>query len=185
MNLTAKYFQISGLAMLTLPEVGAAHPWHWPNETVGFLNGLIHPLESSDHILTMLAVGLWLSRYSKLGCQFMTALFVALMLLGGSLGFLAVEIIHAETTMNLSVLVLGLLLALGRKLALPVGLIVLGNVAVFQGYVHAFDMWLDIDAVAYTGGFALTTVLLLAIGIAVSGLFARLKVRYSLVRSAA
>ncbi|CAD6880978.1 HupE-UreJ family metal transporter [Methylomonas albis] len=177
---TAKYFQISGLTLLALPQVGNAHPWHWPDETVGFLNGLIHPLESSDHILTMLAVGLWLARYSRLGSCFMAMFFVALMLLGGSLGFVSIEIIHAEIAMYLSVLVLSVMLVLERKVSLPVGVILVGSVAVFHGYEHAYDMWLDIDAIAYTAGFALATVSLLAIGIATSWLFVSLKDKYSL-----
>ncbi|OAI07263.1 HupE/UreJ family protein [Methylomonas methanica] len=180
MNSKARYFQILGLAAFLLPLYVNAHPLHGATGDVGFLSGIIHPLESFDHVLTMLAMGLWLSRSAKQTIYFMPWVFVALMLIGSSLIFMPVEIVHAENIMNLSVLLLGLMLAFRFKASLLIEALIVGNVMVFHGYVHAYDIWLDVDAFAYTVGFSVATVMLMATGIAANQLFNRLEDKYSL-----
>lgn len=180
MNSKARFFQILGLAALVQPIGVNAHPLHWSTDEVGFLSGMIHPLESFDHILTMLAIGLCLSRSAKQAVYFLPVVVVALMLCGGSLIFMPVEIVYAENIMNLSVLLLGLMLAFRFKASLLLEAFIVSNVMVFHGYVHADDIWLDVDAVAYTVGFSVTTALLITIGIAINWLFSCLEDKYSL-----
>ncbi|MBD9363737.1 HupE/UreJ family protein [Methylomonas fluvii] len=167
MNSKARYFQIFGLAAFLLPLSVDAHPLHIGAAEVGFLSGIIHPLESFDHILTMLAVGLWLSRSAKQTIYLMPWAFVVLMLIGGGLIFMPVDLVHAEIIMNLSVLLLSLMLAFRFKASLLIEAIIGGNIMLFHGYVHAYDIWLDEDALAYTAGFAMMTAMLMATGIVV------------------
>jgi len=157
------------VVMLASVSAVQAHPLHWAEESVGFGSGLLHPFSSSDHILTMLAVGMWICRTGS-GKSFVwqVLLFLCMLLLGGGLTLIPLQIAHAETLMYASVLVLGLLLVSGRKLHWVFSLLLIAAVAVFHGYVHALAIWLDVEALGYTAGFALATSSLLAIGVAVN-----------------
>jgi urease accessory protein len=176
----ARFFQILTLAALAQPWVADAHPFHWASESVGFLGGMIHPITSSEHVLTMLAIGLWTIQTGRRSAYYMPFVFVVLMLIGGGFTLIPIEIAYAENIMNLSILMLSLMLVLGFKVSSLVGVLVIGNVALFHGYVHAYDLLLDVGAVAYTAGFVLATVTLIATGIATRVLLNRLVIKYSL-----
>ncbi|TPQ29457.1 HupE/UreJ family protein [Methylomonas koyamae] len=144
-----------------------AHPFHEAGEAIGFGSGLLHPFSSSDHILMMLFVGLWICRSGHGRAVVSLALtFLALLLLGGAMALVPLEIAHPETLMYAGILVLGLLLASGRQLHWALSLSVIAGVAVCHGYAHAYDIWLDSDALGYTAGFTLATLSQLALGVA-------------------
>lgn len=167
MKSKTRYFQMLSLAVLAQPIVAAAHPMHWASESIGFFSGLSHPLTGSDHIITMLAVGFWLSQTSRHTTKILPFVFMALMLIGCGLSIIPIEIAHAENIMNLSALFLGLMLATGYKASSLTATLIVGNLALFHGYVHAYDIWLDVDGLSYTVGFSLTTLALIAMGIAI------------------
>lgn len=174
MKSKARYFQMFSLVAMMHPLAAEAHPLHWPSESIGFLSGLIHPLSASDHIITMLMVGFWISQANnRRASKLMVLTFVSLMLVGGGLTLMPVEIANAENIMNLSALLLGLMLASGYKVSSLVTALIAGNLALFHGYVHAYDIWLDSDAFAYTAGFALATVALILMGIYINALINR------------
>lgn len=176
MKSKARYFQKFSLAGLALaqPIVAAAHPMHWTSESIGFLSGFIHPITSSDHIFTMLAVGLLVSKVSKKAICLMFLVFVTLMLIGGVLTLIPVEIDYAENVMHLSALLLGLTIISGYKVSSLIAMPLVANFALFHGYVHAYDIWLDADAFGYTVGFALATATLILVGIGIRSLIDRL-----------
>ena len=178
----AIFFRILSWLVLVQPMLAEAHPLHWATESIGFFGGLIHPITSIEHVFTMLAVGLWMSPGSRQTIYFMPVMFVTLMLVGGSLTLIPLEIAHAEMLMNLSVLILGLMLVLGGKATSPLSALAVANVAVFHGYLHAYDMLLDVDAIAYTVGFALATLVLIAAGMATRCVFNRFELKYSVER---
>lgn len=159
----------------------AAEAHSLAGEATGFLSGLIHPLTSIDHALALLAVGLWAARIGGRTLYFIPIAFVTLMLAGGSLRLLPVEIAYVENAMTLSVLVLGLMLVSAFKVSSPVGVIIVGCFALFHGYAHAEDMLLDTDASSYTAGFSLATAFLNTAGIA-TGLLLKRWPRYNLDR---
>lgn len=156
------------------PIVAEAHPLHWTSESIGFLSGLIHPLSSPDHIFIMLIVGFWISQASRLTTKIISLVFVALMLIGGGLTLIPVEIVNAEHVMNVLALTLGLMLASGYKVSSMIATFIVGNLALFHGYAHAYDIWLDRNAFSYTAGFALATVALIAVGICIRSLIDRI-----------
>lgn len=170
----AKYFQGLIWTALALPMAAEAHPWHWAGESIGFLNGLIHPIISRDHILTMLAVGLWMPRVGGRAIYMLPFVFVALMLIGGGMTLVPIEIAHAEDGMNLSVLILALMLILGNRISKSMGAATVGIMAVFHGYVHADDLLVDVGAIDYIVGFAVATMALAMTGMAAAALFNRL-----------
>lgn len=159
-----RYFLVGLLAPMSAAQ---AHPFHWPGETLGFGNGLLHSFASADHLLAMLAVGMWLCRaVNTSSVSWLALMFLALFLVGGGLTLIPLEIAHAETLMYAGLLVLGLLLASGCKLRWFNALPLLGSVAVLLGYVHAYDIWLDAGALGYTAGVAVATSVQLAVGVA-------------------
>lgn len=175
-----RYSRMLALFAIAHPLVANAHPFHWEFESIGFASGLIHPLLSSDHILTMLAVGMCLFRCGRRFACVMSWAFVVLMLIGGGLTLIPVDIAQAETQMYLAVLMLGLMLVSGFRLAAPVVAVLVADVAVFHGYLHAYDMLLDVDAFAFTAGFSVATLVLIALGIAMAWLFKRFEPKFSL-----
>lgn len=114
--MTPRSLQLAlGLLLLTVSTGAAAHPDH---ETAGFLSALLHPLTGLDHLLAMIAVGLWAGlRASTGGARLKSLLvlpggFVAGSALGTLLGFAGLFGPSVELTLAASLLPLGLLLAL-------------------------------------------------------------------------
>ncbi|WP_197471854.1 MULTISPECIES: HupE/UreJ family protein [Methylomonas] len=182
MNGRADFLQRTIPVLLLQPLVVEAHPFHWGAESVGFVGGLLHPLTGTDHLLTMLAVGLWISQTPGVWSRLLPLGFVAAMAVGCGLTLIPVEIPFAEAVMVASISILGLLLVLGARVPVGVGLLSVELVAVLHGYLHAYDMWLDADAVAYSGGFALATLILLVVGVATGHCFGHLVRKYRQAR---
>lgn len=165
------------LALLMLPLVTEAHPFNLATESESLAGGVTHPLSSSDHIVTMLAIGLWVSQAGRRWVFVLPLVFVSLMLTGGMLPLLAIEIPFAKYGMYFSVLALGLLLANAYKTSIITGGLIVAAVALFHGYVHVYDMMLDVADSGYMTGFAVTTLLLI-----VAGILSRYLVNYILSR---
>lgn len=152
-------------AVLLFPWGVEAHPFRWAGESIGFLDGLSHPLTSFEHLLTMVAVGIWIVRAGRRAAYAMPVLFITFMLAGVGLTMVPIEVAHAETVMSLSLVLLVILLAVGSKFPVYLAMLLVANLAVFHGYQHAYDIWLDAGAMAYSGGFALATLCLIVTGI--------------------
>lgn len=185
MNGKVGFLQRTISVLLMQPLVVEAHPFHWAAESLGFVGGLLHPVTGADHLLTMLAVGLWIAQTPGLWRGLLPLGFVAAMAIGCGLTLISVEIPGAEAVMMVAISMLGLSLVLGAKVRLGVGLFSIELVAVLHGYLHAYDMWLDADAGAYSAGFALATLILLVAGVVAGRLFGRLAQKYWPARLAA
>lgn len=172
-------FQIVSLAAMLQPSASEAHPFHWSSESVGFLSGLVHPWSGSDHIIAMLIVGFWIPQANRSATMILSLVFALLLLIGGGLTLVPVEIPYADNLTNLSALVLGLMLVGGYKASPVVMAVIVGNLAFFQGYVNAYDIWLDSDAFSYTAGFTLATLVLISIGMLLRTLIARMAQKHA------
>src|SRR5262249_29766957 len=128
--------------------------------------GLAHPIHGLDHILAMVAVGLWAVQLGGRARWLVPASFVSVMALGGVLGMAGVAMPFAEQGIFASVLILGVLIAAAvrRPLAASMGLV--GLFALCHGHAHGMEMPGTSAALAYGAGFVLATVLLHATGIA-------------------
>jgi urease accessory protein len=125
---------------------------------------LVHPFTGLDHLLAMLAVGLWAAQLGGRWTWAVPAAFVASMALGGALGFAGVTLPFVEPLIAASVLVLGLLIALQVRLPHS-GLALAGAFAIFHGIAHAAEMPGDAARIVHVGGFVLATALLHAMGV--------------------
>jgi urease accessory protein len=155
-------FPVIALCLLT----GTASAHTGEHTITGFSSGLAHPLLGLDHLLAMIAVGLWAAQLGGRALWAVPAAFVGAMVLGGTLVWSGLALPHVETGIALSVLVLGLLVATRRQWAVPAGMAVAAGFALFHGYAHGLDMPQAASPVLYGLGFVLATVFLHGAGIA-------------------
>lgn len=150
---------------LLLPGPAYAHTG--TGLTGGFLAGFMHPLSGPDHLLAMVAVGLW---GAILGRPLMVALpvvFPTVMAIGGVLGMLAIPVPPVETGIALSVLVLGGAIALVWRAPVAAAVVLVAAFAIFHGYAHGQELPEAADPLGYSVGFVLVTGLLHVGGIVV------------------
>jgi len=149
-------------ALLGASGFAGAHPYHVPGE--GFAAGLAHPFLGLDHLLAMLAVGLWAAQLGGRWLWGIPLAFVAAMLVGGALGFSGIALPLTEPLVATSVLILGLLIA--RRVRLQwAGLLLASGFALFHGLAHAAALPSGAGALAYAAGFAAATAVVHATGI--------------------
>jgi urease accessory protein len=150
-------------ALLLVPTLAQAHPGH---DVTGFSHGFAHPLGGLDHLLAMLAVGLWAAQMGGRARWAVPATFVTVMSLGGMLGMMGLHLPMVESGIAASVLVLGLLIALSARLPLAAAMPLVGLFALFHGYAHGAEMPASVSGFEYAAGFVLATAGLHAAGIA-------------------
>jgi len=131
----------------------------------GFWSGVGHPISGADHMLAMVAVGLWAAQIGGRAVWAVPGSFVTLMLIGGVLGMSGMPLPYVEQGILVSVLVMGMLIAFALRLPIAISMIIAGIFAVFHGHAHGAEMPSAMSALSYSAGFALATALLHAAGI--------------------
>jgi urease accessory protein len=158
-------------ALALVPTAASAHPGL--SHTHDFIHGFAHPLGGIDHVLAMIAVGLFAVQLGGRALWFVPAAFVMTMAAAGAAGMAGLALPHVELGIALSVLVLGAVIAL--RVGMPVGaaMAMVALFAVFHGYAHGIEMTAGegATAVLYGAGFVAATALLHGAGIA-AGLLA-------------
>lgn len=173
---------LSGGVLLLVPVLAAAHAESGAWGSGGFLTGLMHPVTGLDHVVAMVAVGLW---GAQLGAPALWALPVAfplIMALGGAAGAAGLPLPGVETGIAASGLVLGLAVLLNVRVPLWAALIPVSVFAIFHGHAHGTEMPEYSAPLLYAAGFVLTTGMLHLCGIAI-GLLWRWPVGQWLVRA--
>lgn len=143
-----------------------AHAHVGLGEAGGFLHGLTHPTSGLDHVLAMLAVGLWAAQTGGRSIWAVPLTFVGVMTLGGVLPMLGIGLPFVERGILLSVLLLGVLIAASVRLPLWLGSGMVGLFALWHGHAHGAEMPALASGIGYALGFLLATALLHVIGIA-------------------
>jgi urease accessory protein len=138
----------------------------------GFLAGLAHPVLGPDHVVAMVAVGLWGVFLGQPAIVLLPITFPLVMAFGGVLGILGVPLPATEIAIAVSAIVLGLMVALAARPPLWIAIVLVGAFAIFHGYAHGRELPDDANAVAFSAGFVIATGLLHLTGIAF-GLLAR------------
>ncbi|MHB2266918.1 HupE/UreJ family protein [Aliihoeflea sp. PC F10.4] len=159
-----------------------AHPGHGAHDANGFLTGFLHPFTGLDHILAMVAVGLWAASLGGRSVLAVPAAFVAFMSAGFLVALAGVTLPYVEPMILGSVVVIGLLVAASVKLPVVPAAILVGLFAVFHGHAHGTEMGHS-GALVYGAGFLIATALLHAIGIWLAVALARLDQRDLPVRA--
>ncbi len=158
-------------AILALTTAAHAHTGH--GTTSAFTAGFAHPLGGFDHLLAMVAVGLWAGLAGGRALWLWPASFVGAMVIGGTIGMVGVPMPLVEQGIVGSVIVIGLAAALAFSPNLVMGAAIAALAGLFHGHAHGTEVPADASGLAYAAGFALATALLHAVGIATTVIAAR------------
>lgn len=160
------------LAMVALWLATALPVAAHANEVVrlgSFLGGLTHPVLGPDHLLAMVSVGILSAQLGGRAIWTVPATFVTVMGLGGIVGLLTAGIPMSvvETGIGGSVLLLGGIIAAGRRIPTAVAMTAVGFFATFHGYAHGVETPTIAEPVQYALGFVSGTALLHVCGVVI------------------
>jgi urease accessory protein len=151
------------LGLIALPSAAFAHTGVGAHDLV---HGFMHPVGGLDHVLAMVAVGVFAFVLGGRALWAVPVSFVAMMAVGFALGANGVALPYAELAIALSSVVIGGVAALGRRMPVIAAMALVGGFATFHGWAHGAEMPATAGALTYALGFIAATALLHAAGIA-------------------
>ena len=165
-------FGFVALAAALAPFAAAAHSVEGAGD--GFLAGFLHPILGPDHLVAMVAVGLW---GAQLGQPLILALPIAfpMMMAVGALAAIAGGSLFGivgvlEIGIAGSALMLGLAVAFAFRAPIWLAVTMVAFFAIFHGYAHGLELPNYAAPLPYGIGFVISTGLLHALGIAIGAL---------------
>jgi urease accessory protein len=148
--------------------------WFWPDTAMahvesgqagGFLDGVSHPISGLDHVLAMVAVGLWGAQLRSPAVWLLPIAFPMMMAFGGMLGLMGVPVPGVEIGIAVSGVVLGAMVLGEVKAPVAAAIVLVGIFAVFHGHAHGTELPPGQNAMLYSLGFVVSTGTLHAAGI--------------------
>src|SRR5215510_9517986 len=133
------------LALLLVTEPALAHIESGAINS-GFLSGFAHPIFGWDHVIAMVAVGLWGAFLGAPAIWLLPVVFPLVMALGGALGVLGMPLPGVETGIALSAIALGAMVAFAARPPLCIAAILVGAFAIFHGHAHGTELPIGADA---------------------------------------
>ena len=154
-----------GMLLITLSTLAQAHPGHGLDSAYA---GFMHPLSGWDHLLVMLAVGLWAGKLGGKARWQLPATFMLLMTAGAVLGLYGLTFSGVETAIAATVMAMGLLIVFSLPITpvLRIGLI--GIFALMHGMAHGTE--LSNQGLQAMAGMLLATGLLHGLGVLLGSL---------------
>lgn len=149
-------------AALLASPAAFAHVGH--GDTQGFISGLSHPFSGWDHVLAMVAVGIWAAQLGRAALWALPLAFPLLMALGGMAGMAALGLPGIEAGIALSSIVLGALVLAKVQMQVVFAAVLVGALALFHGYAHGAELPASANGLHYAIGFVLGTLVLHALG---------------------
>lgn len=149
------------LCLTTVPAL--AHVGLGQVET--FSTGFLHPLTGMDHVLAMVAVGLYAASLGGAALWLVPCAFVGMMMVGGLIGYSGFPLPLVEQVIGLSVVAMGLAIALGVRLPTVIAMGLVGLFALFHGHAHGSEGAELASFLPYAAGFVIATALLHMAGI--------------------
>ena len=134
------------------------------------LSGFLHPVTGLDHVVAMVAVGLWGAVLGMPAIWLLPVAFPMVMAFGGLAGMLGLPLPGVETGIALSALVLGVIVMLQQRLPLMVAAGLVGLFALFHGYAHGLELPDGANELLFSLAFVVATGLLHLVGIALGEL---------------
>ena len=168
-----KYWSAATLAVAAslIVPIAAAHTLG--AHGAGFASGVAHPLAGLDHILAMIAVGLWAAQLGDRAYWNVPLAFVGMMALGAVVAAAGLTLPAVESGIAASVLILGLVIAFSVRMSIPLGMVLVGVFALFHGHAHGTELPQAASAASYGLGMLLATIGLHATGLGAGILFQR------------
>jgi len=140
----------------------------------GLLTGFMHPLSGFDHVLAMIAVGLWGAQLGAPAIWVLPLAFPLVMAAGALLGLLGVPVPGVEYGIAASAIVLGVAVAFELRPPLVVAALIVGGFAIFHGHAHGSELPPGQSALLYSFGFVIATGGLHALWIGIGTAYRRL-----------
>ena len=137
---------------------------------IGLSNGFSHPLSGWDHLVTMLAVGIWAAQLRGRAIWLLPLAFVSVMSLGGLAGAAGLQIPNVDGVILLSCAVFSVLITRKIRFSSKINVLIVGFFAFFHGFAHGQEISTSASLITYTLGFMLATLLLHGAGILVAKL---------------
>ena len=156
---------------LVTPTVAYAHTG--AGDTHGLVHGFMHPLSGVDHIVAMVGVGLFAAHLGGRALWLVPAAFVAMMALAGGLSAAGNSIPLVETGITISVISVGLIIALEMQVPVATAMVLVGFFAIFHGHAHGAELPENASELAYGAGFVFATALLHGFGAGIGLLLGR------------
>jgi urease accessory protein len=153
------------LAALLWPARALAHSQG--GEAAGLVSGLQHPVSGLDHVLAMVAVGLWGAQLGRPALWLLPVSFPMVMAFGGMLGLMGLALPGVEFGIAASAIILGVMVGCEARPPLWVAAVVVGFFAIFHGHAHGAELPPGANALLYSIGFVVATGCLHAVGIGV------------------
>jgi urease accessory protein len=153
------------LAALVWAQNASAHVL--PGEAFAFLTGFLHPISGLDHVLAMVAVGLWGAQLGAPAIWVLPVAFPLVMAMGGMLGLIGVPVPGIEYGIAASAILLGMAVMLEVRASLRVTALLVGLFAIFHGHAHGTELPPGQSALLYSIGFVMATGCLHALGIGI------------------
>ena len=141
--------------------------------TSAFDAGLAHPFSGIDHMLAMVAVGLWAGLRGGRALWLWPVSFVGGMMIGGAMGIEGLPLPFVEQGIVASIVILGLAVALAFSAPLAVGSLMIAAAGILHGHAHGAEIPADANGLHYALGFVIATATLHAAGVAVTMLAVR------------
>lgn len=163
-----------------LPSISYAHE----GAGGGFMAGLTHPVLGFDHLLAMLSVGILSAQMGGVAIWRVPLTFVLVMLGGGILGINGIPLFSVELGIALSVLALGVAIALDKKLSPVLAMVFVGFFAIFHGHAHGTEMPSLSKPLLYACGFVIGTAGIHVAGVLIGIITERIKEGKQLLRYA-
>lgn len=138
-----------------------------PGEYGSFLAGLTHPIYGLDHVLAMVAVGLWAAQLGGRAVVWLPTAFVGTMIAGFALALAGMPLPFVEPAILASIVVLGAVVALALKPGRTSAVAIVAVFAIFHGHAHGGELG-GAKAIQFGLGFAAATALLHAAGVGVA-----------------
>ncbi len=158
---------------LTLPAIAAAfvalsqtaHAHIEKGEVGGFASGFKHPWSGADHIVAMLAVGIWGAQLGAPAIWLLPVAFPMVMAMGGFMGLVGIPLPGVEIGIALSALLLGAMVCGEVRPKLAVAVVLVGIFGLFHGHAHGTELPPGQSGLLYSLGFVIATGTLHAVGI--------------------
>ena len=138
--------------------------------SIGLSNGFSHPLTGWDHLVTMLAVGIWAAQLRGRAVWMLPLAFVSVMSLGGLAGASGLDIPNVDGIILVSCAVFSVLITRNIRFSNKINVLIVAFFAFFHGFAHGQEISTSASLISYTLGFMLATLLLHGAGILVAKL---------------
>jgi urease accessory protein len=155
----------AGALIALVPALASAHIV--AGEAVGFVSGVLHPISGWDHIIAMVAVGIWGAQLGRPAIWGLPVTFPLVMAVGGFLGLIGLKLPGGELAIALSGLCLGAAVAFAWRAPLPAAAALVGLFGLFHGYAHGSELPPGQNALLYSLGFIMATGLLHGLGVSI------------------